>query len=174
MGVINQLITGGHHPAGADQTIAFPVKLCGLSELFQCAAWRFLWIPWTGALVKLGASHDHLSHQVTFFEVHNVTMYINVYQCISMYINVSKPHHIHICSLNWWDLMGRCMPRLLLNGWNQEIRPDRLLAESGCDKSPAPRSFAQVMRKIPGERLAEVLGRWYYAQQDPDTYRTGI
>ena len=30
------------------------------------------------------------------------------------------------------------------------------------------------MRKIPGERLAEVLGRWYYAQQDPDTYRTGI
>lgn len=24
-----------------------------------------------------------------------------------------------------------------------------------------------VMRKIPGERLAEVLGRWYYAQQEP-------
>jgi len=43
-------ITGGHHPAGADQTIAFPVKLCGLSVAYFSARHEdfcgFPGLPW--------------------------------------------------------------------------------------------------------------------------------
>ena len=46
-------------------------------------------------------SHDH-RHQVTFFEVHNVTMYINVYQNVYQCIEASSYSHM------FTKLMGRC------------------------------------------------------------------
>ena len=118
------------------------------------------------ALVKLGASHDHLKSLSSKF---------TMWQCISMYINVSKPHHIHI---NFTKLLAPCIsPGCYSTDGTKRydlIASWQKAAATHLQLRVAPRRFAQVMRKIPGERLAEVLGRWYYAQQDPDTYRTGI